>query len=83
MAPSWMQIVNSFTKGVDSIPRRAEVMIMCPVDEIGRNSVNPSTIAIINASKYVMKLFYGKNKWVCVPENFRQVYLQTKECELN
>ena len=33
-----------------SIPNKAWVIIICPVDETGRNSVNPSTIAITIAS---------------------------------
>jgi hypothetical protein len=51
MAPNCIATVNSLTNGVDSIPNNAEPIIICPVDEIGKNSVNPSITAIIKASK--------------------------------
>jgi hypothetical protein len=54
MAPNWMIIVNAFTKGVLSTPSRFCVIIMCPVEDTGRNSVSPSTIAMIIVSKTVM-----------------------------
>jgi hypothetical protein len=44
-----MAIVNNFTNGVTSIPKTAVVIIMWPVDEIGKNSVRPSIIAMRNA----------------------------------
>jgi hypothetical protein len=52
-----MATVNSFIKAVDSIPKIAVAMIMWPVEETGKNSVNPSTIARINVSNKVMDEF--------------------------
>jgi hypothetical protein len=34
----------------EAIPIAVDAMIMCPVDETGKNSVKPSIIARINAS---------------------------------
>jgi hypothetical protein len=34
-------------------------MIMCPVEEMGTNSVSPSTIAITTVSKIVIRLVFG------------------------
>jgi hypothetical protein len=44
-----MAIVNSFVKANVSIPIIDEVIIMWPVDEMGRNSVMPSIMARIRA----------------------------------
>jgi hypothetical protein len=40
-----MATVNVFVKGRSAMPSPEDAMIMCPVDETGRNSVRPSIIA--------------------------------------
>jgi hypothetical protein len=40
-----MATVNIFVKGSEAIPINEDPMIMCPVDEIGKNSVIPSMMA--------------------------------------
>jgi hypothetical protein len=44
-----MAMVNSFVNLSALMPMIDVVMIMCPVEETGRNSVNPSTMAIMIA----------------------------------
>ena len=41
--------IKSFVKLLFSIPKMADVNAIWPVEEIGRNSVIPSTIAMIIA----------------------------------
>jgi hypothetical protein len=40
-----MVTVNNFTNSSDCIPIRDDPMIMCPVDDTGKNSVRPSIMA--------------------------------------
>ena len=47
MAPNCIAMVNSFTNGSAAIPINELAMIMCPVDDTGKNSVSPSIIARI------------------------------------
>jgi hypothetical protein len=42
-------MVKSLVKIACSIPKKEEAIIICPVEEIGRNSVIPSIIARIIA----------------------------------
>jgi hypothetical protein len=44
-----MQTVKSFINSSVSIPIKEEAIIICPVDETGRNSVRPSTMPRIKA----------------------------------
>jgi len=46
--------VKSFTKSSLAFPIRVDAMIMWPVDEIGKNSVRPSMMARIIASRKVI-----------------------------
>lgn len=54
-----MATVNVFVKGSDSIPRIADVMIMCPVEDTGKNSVNPSTIDRMIASRKDIRYLFS------------------------
>jgi hypothetical protein len=54
-----MFTVKAFTNSVLSTPSKACVIIICPVEETGKNSVNPSTMDIIIVSN---KLIYIKIK---------------------
>ena len=58
MAPNWIITVKALTKGVLCIPIAPSVMIMWPVDETGKNSVKPSTIAITSACHQVISNIY-------------------------
>jgi hypothetical protein len=49
-----MATVKSLVNSSFSIPIRLLAIIMCPVEETGRNSVMPSTIAIIIACTIFM-----------------------------
>ena len=49
MAPNCMTTVKSFVKGSCAIPITDDAIIICPVDDIGKNSVIPSIIANIIA----------------------------------
>jgi hypothetical protein len=49
-----MATVKSLVNGLEAIPIIDEAMIMCPVEDTGRNSVSPSTIASIMASSIDM-----------------------------
>jgi hypothetical protein len=51
MAPNCIEMINKLRNGLDLSPSAAEARIICPVEETGRNSVRPSTSAMINASK--------------------------------
>jgi hypothetical protein len=53
-----MATVKVLVKGSEAIPNKEDTMIMWPVDETGKNSVSPSTMAKIIASKNDMKLFF-------------------------
>jgi hypothetical protein len=44
-----MATVNSLVKSLSGTPKSFSVMIMCPVEEIGKNSVIPSIMAMIMA----------------------------------
>jgi hypothetical protein len=44
IAPIWIDISNVFTKASSGIFIMLEANIICPVDDIGRNSVRPSMI---------------------------------------
>lgn len=55
-----MATVNNFTKAVDSIPKREVAIIICPVEDTGKNSVSPSMIAKTNVSnKFIYYLRLG------------------------
>jgi hypothetical protein len=62
MAPNWMatmnDLVNAFCSG--GRPNNFSVMIMWPVEEIGRNSVSPSTNPIMIASIILIAVNYKK-----------------------
>jgi hypothetical protein len=47
IAPNCIITVNAFTKGVLSTPNKLWAIIIWPVEETGRNSVKPSTMAMI------------------------------------
>jgi hypothetical protein len=49
-----MDTVNTLVKLEHGTPRIRSVMIMCPVDDTGKYSVRPSTMAIMMDSKIVM-----------------------------
>ena len=55
MAPNWITISNSFVNGSVWIPIKAEVMAICPVEEMGKNSVMPSIIAMMTAWMVLMR----------------------------
>lgn len=42
IAPSWIEIVKVFKNSVVGILSQALAMIICAVEEIGKNSVKPS-----------------------------------------
>jgi hypothetical protein len=44
-----MATVNNLVNGADAMPISDEPMIICPVDDTGKNSVNPSIMARIIA----------------------------------
>ena len=54
MAPNCMMKVKAFTNSVLSTPSTFWAIIMCPVDDTGRNSVSPSTIAMMTVSSQFM-----------------------------
>ena len=54
IAPNCIIKVKAFTNSLLSTPNIFCVIIMCPVDDTGRNSVNPSTIAIIIVSNILI-----------------------------
>lgn len=57
IAPSWIIISKSLTKLVWEIFSIFDVKIMCPVEEIGRNSDMPSiTDKIIASKKFTLTL---------------------------
>ena len=62
-----MLTVHAFTNSVLSTPNRACAIIIWPVEDTGKNSVSPSTMAIIIVSN---KLIYNKIIWseneICV-----------------
>src|SRR5678815_3921290 len=49
MAPVWMTILKTFQRSLFA-PSRSPARIRWPVEEIGRNSVRPSTMPRTNAS---------------------------------
>jgi hypothetical protein len=53
--------VKAFTKSVLSTPKRFWAIIMWPVDDTGRNSVNPSTMAMMMVSNAVIPYFLPRN----------------------
>ena len=59
MAPNWMAISNSLVKSSLAIPSIELAMIIWPVEEMGRNSVNPSIIEITIVSKRVISVVLG------------------------
>ena len=50
--PSWMIIKKLFQNSSISIPKIVVPKIICPVEEIGKNSVRPSIIPSIKAYKF-------------------------------
>jgi len=59
IAPNCIAMVNVFVKGSEAIPKNDDTMIMWPVDETGRNSVSPSTMAKMIASKIDMNNYFS------------------------
>jgi hypothetical protein len=59
MAPNWIATVKSLVKLFGGTPSSLSVMIICPVEDTGRYSVIPSTIAMIIASIVFMGCFAG------------------------
>jgi hypothetical protein len=57
MAPNWMATSNSLVKSLSPMPNKELAMIICPVEEIGKNSVSPSTTAMIIASKIFIRVY--------------------------
>ena len=57
MAPNCIITVNALTKGVLSTPNRLYAIIMCPVEDTGKNSVSPSTMAMMTVSNKSISLF--------------------------
>src|ERR1043166_6450190 len=55
MAPNWMATVNIFTKSEPAMPITEEAIIICPVEEMGKNSVMPSIIARMTACRMSMR----------------------------
>ena len=56
---TWIHLtVKSFTKESEAFPIKVEAMIIWPVEETGKNSVSPSIMAKIMASKKLIE----KNK---------------------
>ena len=51
IAPSWIMISKLLTKSVCIILNNFEARTMCPVDDIGRNSVTPSIMDKIIACR--------------------------------
>jgi hypothetical protein len=49
-----MATVNIFVNESAEIPIIEDVIIICPVEEMGKNSVMPSTMAIIIACKILI-----------------------------
>ena len=49
--PNCIDTMNIFTKASSCMPKKELVNIMCAVEETGKNSVNPSTMAMTIASK--------------------------------
>src|SRR4051812_17260346 len=54
MAPVWMTILKTFQRS-SFAPSKSPARIRCPVEEIGRNSVRPSTMPRTNASMRLAK----------------------------
>ena len=57
MVPSCITIVNNFVKSSCAIPKKEDVIIMCPVEETGKYSVIPSIMARIIASN-MSKIYF-------------------------
>ena len=51
-------IVKSLVKSSCAMPKKDEAIIMCPVEEIGKNSVIPSIMARIMACKTSIKYYF-------------------------
>ncbi len=62
IAPNWMMISKFFVRAFLLIPINVEAIIMCPVDEMGKNSVMPSIMERISASRYVIRWFVLNNE---------------------
>jgi hypothetical protein len=56
-----MAISNNLVKSSLAIPIKELTIIMWPVEEMGKNSVIPSTMAITMASKMVIRWFKVSN----------------------
>ena len=59
MAPNWIMTVKALTKGVLSTPKRLWAIIMWPVLDTGRNSVSPSTIAMMTVCRISISYLAG------------------------
>jgi len=44
IAPNWTMIIKLFTNSVLGISKKKPVIIIWPVEDMGKNSLNPSTI---------------------------------------
>ncbi len=53
-----MATVYVLAKGSDAMPKSEDTIIIWPVEETGKNSVRPSTMARIMALKNDMNLFF-------------------------
>jgi hypothetical protein len=53
-----MAIVNNLTNESEAMPMKDETIIICPVEETGKNSVIPSTIAKTIACQISIKINY-------------------------
>ena len=57
MVPNWITIVNSLVKSSCAIPKKEDVIIMCPVEDTGKYSVMPSIMARTIASN-MSKIYF-------------------------
>src|SRR3954451_23164891 len=64
IAPTWMTAVNAVTASESmSLPSSFSAIVRCAVDETGRNSVRPSTIPRMIASR----MLTGRSAWSAAP----------------
>ena len=67
IAPNWIAMVKVLVNSASAIPIKEEPIIICPVEETGKNSVNPSIIPKITASIIVIMI-----RIICLPFLFTQ-----------
>src|SRR5262245_42306539 len=80
MAPSWMAISKRYWNSICSSPKRRLARIKCPVEEIGRNSVKPSTTPRMIACSSVMAAFQAWTEWACRRDEGPQAELSSRSC---